>query len=75
MNLIDGEKGFIYKVKSINLDERVKRRFEILGMIKDTDILILNKKRNGSIIIKLRGTRFAIGKNFAEGVEIGGESD
>ncbi|MCI8806110.1 MAG: ferrous iron transport protein A [Clostridiales bacterium] len=75
MNLIDGEKGFVYKVKSINLDERVKRRFEILGMIKDTDILILNKKRNGSIIIKLRGTRFAIGKNFAEGVEIGGESD
>ena len=66
MNLIDGEKGFVYKVKSINLDERVKRRFEILGMIKDTDILILNKKRNGSIIIKLRGTRFAIGKNFAE---------
>ncbi len=75
MNLIDGEKGFIYKVKSINLDERVKRRFEILGMIKDTDILILNKKRNGSIIIKLRGTRFAIGKKFAEGVEIGGVSD
>jgi len=75
MCLIEGEVGFVYKVKTINLDENVKRRFEILGMIKDTDVLILNKKRNGAIIIKLRGTRFAIGKKFAQGIEIGGASD
>ncbi len=75
MNLINGEKGFVYKVKSINLAENVKRRFEILGMIKDTEILILNKKKNGSVIIKLRGTRFAIGKNFAKEIKIGGAAD
>lgn len=72
MRLIDGEKGFIYEVEKINLDKNVKRRLEAIGMTENSRVFILNKKRNGAIIVKIRGTRFALGKKFAEGVEIGG---
>ncbi len=72
MKLIDAEVGKTYKVKEINLDYIVKRRLEILGMTENVDILILNKKNYGAVIIKVRGTRFALGKKFAQGIEIGG---
>ena len=70
--LMQGELGKRYRVMDIRLDTAVKRRFEILGMTKGASVSILNKKRSGSMIIKIRGTRFAIGKKFAEGILIGG---
>ena len=75
MKLIDAEIGKIYKVKEINLEYVVKRRLEILGMTENVNISILNKKRHGAVIIKVRGTRFALGKKFAEGIELGGASE
>ena len=71
MNLFDGEKNCIYKVKNICLELAVKRRLEILGMTENVDVLIVNKK-SSAIIIKVRGTRFALGKKFAQGIEVGG---
>lgn len=73
MILIQGKIGHTYKIKKINLEDAVKRRLEMLGMTEETDISLLNSKRSGSVIIKVRGTRFALGKRFAEGIEIGGE--
>ncbi len=75
MNLLEGEKGRTYKIKSINLEHIVKRRLEILGMTENVDVFLLNKKKRGAVIIKVRGTRFAVGKEFAEGIEIGGDVD
>jgi len=72
MRLIDGDVGKTYKVIEINLPERIKRRLQMLGMTDCTDISILNKKFSGAVIIKIRGTRFAIGKAFAEGIIVGG---
>ena len=37
-------------------------------MTKDTEVHVLNNKKSGSIIMKVRGTRFAIGKRIAEGI-------
>ncbi len=73
MRLIDGVKGHIYKVKNINLERVVKRRLEMLGMTEYSDVTLLNKKKSGAVIVKVRGTRFALGKEFAEGIEIGGD--
>ena len=39
-----------------------------MGMITDTNIEILNKKKNGSLIFKVRGTRLAIGKNISKNI-------
>ena len=75
MNLLEGENGRTYKIKSINLEHIVKRRLEILGMTENVDVFLLNKKKRGAVIIKVRGTRFAVGKEFAEGIEIGGDVD
>lgn len=72
MALIQGKVGETYHVRDIRLDTVASRRFEILGMTKGAGVSILNKKRSGAMIVKVRGTRFAIGKKFAEGILIGG---
>ena len=47
--------------------------FEILGMTGSAAVTVMNKKRGGAMIIRVRGTRFAIGREFAEGIIVGGE--
>ena len=70
MKLIDGKKNKSYKLESITLDTAVKRRLEILGMTVGTRLDILEKKGRRAIIIKCRSSRFAIGGNFAAGMEV-----
>ena len=69
MNIYNAAIGTNYIIKKINLDETVKRRFEILGMTESSVISVLNKKSSGAII-NVRGTRLAIGKNFAKGISL-----
>ena len=68
MTLSEGNIGSSYRIRRIELEEQVTRRLEMLGMTKGTDVLVLNKKRNGPMIIKVRGTRFALGRDFARGI-------
>lgn len=67
MTLRQGTIGNKYQVKEIQLEDKVKRRLQMLGMTKGTEVRILNNKKSGSIIMKVRGTRFAIGRRIAEG--------
>ena len=75
MNLTDGKIGSLYTVESINLGQSITRRLQMLGMTNGTAVEILNKKKSGSVIFKLRGTRFAVGKKFAQGIKITGENN
>ena len=59
-------------IKEINLEPIVKRRLQMLGLTKGTNVEVLNNKKSGSLIFKVRGTRFAIGKQIAEGIIVGG---
>lgn len=68
MTLRAGKIGSEYEVKDIQLEDRIKRRLQMLGLTEGTGVRILNNKRSGSIIMKVRGTRFAIGKQIAEGI-------
>lgn len=68
MRLSDAKKGSSYIVLGIDLDLKVKRRLQMLGMTHGTTIDILNKKISGPMIIKVRGTRFAVGKKFCDGI-------
>ena len=70
MKISEGKIGKTYIVKGIELGLEVKRRFEILGMTVNSAVEIVNSKRSGTKIIKVRGTRFAIGRKFAEGIEV-----
>lgn len=75
MKLYEGSIGSWYLVEQVRVDEKITRRLEALGINEKTRILILNKKRSGTVIIKVRGTRLAIGQKIADGIEIGGVTD
>ncbi|PHV69298.1 ferrous iron transport protein A [Sporanaerobium hydrogeniformans] len=75
MTLLEGVRGKCYSVQDIELEEQLKRRLQMLGLTQGTQIEVLNCKKGGSVIFKVRGTRFAIGKTTAKGILIGGEKD
>ncbi|GKX65369.1 FeoA family protein [Inconstantimicrobium mannanitabidum] len=68
MNLLQGVINKEYIVKNIEVEENVQRRLQALGLISGTKIKVLNNKKNGSVIFKVRGTRLAVGKKIAEGI-------
>lgn len=73
MKLIEGETGKSYVVESMELPVQTGRRLEALGMTEGTQVTVMNRKKRGALIIKVRGTRFAIGKSIGENIEIRGE--
>lgn len=71
MCLAQGSVGMSYIVDNIELGEAAKRRLEVLGLVKGTSVQIMTRKKNSAMVIKVRGTRFAIGREFAEGINVG----
>ena len=39
-------------------------------MTKETPVSVVNRKGRGILIIKLRGTRFALGYNITKNIEV-----
>lgn len=72
MTLLDTQRGMWYQVKKIQEDEKVQRRLEALGILEGTRIQVLNQKKSGSSIIRVRGTRWALGHDIAQGIEVEG---
>ncbi len=70
MSLIDGNVGDVFFVINIDIKEKVKKRLEVLGLTEGTKVMILNNKKSGSTIIKVRGTRYAIGKEIAFAIKV-----
>lgn len=64
MLLKDAQVGRTYIVEAIHLPFQMERRLEALGMTRQTSISVLNRKGKGILIVKLRGTRFALGYNI-----------
>ena len=67
MTLREGTIGSRYEIIEIRLEDKVKRRLQMLGLTKGTAVWVLNNKKSGSVIMKVRGTRFAAGRRIAEG--------
>ena len=59
-----------YRITSVQEQEKIQRRLEALGILEGTKVVVLTRKRNGSTIIKVRGTRWALGNEIAEGIEV-----
>lgn len=70
MFLKDMKIGDSCVVESLNLPFELERRLEALGMTHGTTISVLNRKGKGIMIIKLRGTRFALGYNITRNIQV-----
>lgn len=70
MVLKDALIGRTYTVESTHLPFQLERRLEALGMTRKTSISVLNRKGKGILIIKLRGTRFALGYNITKNTTV-----
>jgi ferrous iron transport protein A len=66
MTLLNGQIGTVYIVRQLKLNDNTKRRLQALGLTEGTKVSVLNNKKNGSVIFKVRGTRLAIGARIAD---------
>ena len=70
MTLEKAESGKTYEVESVDLPIGLHIRLEALGMTKGTDIDVTETKEHGTVIMKLRGTRFAVGKGISSHISV-----
>ncbi len=70
MTILEGTVRKNYIVTDIRIEENIMRRLEALGINSGTHLSLMNRKKNGTVIIKVRGTRWAVGKDIAEGIEV-----
>lgn len=70
MTLQEGRAGARYTVGQLELPVKLERHLEALGLIEGSEITVLRKKRHGAMIIKVRGTRFAIGYGISSRIFI-----
>lgn len=67
-----GKTGY---VETICLPAAMSRRLHMLGLTKGTQITVLRKKRCGTMIVKVRGVRYALGASCAEGIFVGDDGN
>lgn len=70
MSLFEGEKDKSYEIVGLYVEEGITRRLEALGLNDGTIITVLNRKKNGALIIRVRGTRLAVGRHISSGIEV-----
>ena len=70
MKLYEGNIGATYLVESVHVDDAINRRLEALGVNENTRLVVMNKKKSGTMIIKVRGTRLALGRRITGGIDI-----
>lgn len=70
MTLLEGNVKKQYIILGVYVETAINRRLEALGFNDGTKVFILNKKKNGSMIVKIRGTRLALGKHITSQIEV-----
>jgi ferrous iron transport protein A len=69
MSLTNASSNCNYFVENITADTEVSRRLFALGITPGTQISLLNKKKNsGSLIIRVRGSRLALGRQITDNI-------
>ena len=71
MTLYEAQKGSSYCIKGVYVEPAVTRRLEALGLNDGTIVNVLNRKKAGALIIRVRGTRLALGKHISSNIEVG----
>jgi len=70
MTLDKGAVGNTYTVEKMDLPEQVEHRLEALGMTLGTKVSVLGSKDRGTLILKVRGTRFAMGRGITRKIDV-----
>ena len=73
LELSHGKIGGQYIIEHMDLPMNIEKRLEALGMTHGTCISILNSKSHGVLIVKVRGTRFALGRNITRNIQVRSE--
>lgn len=73
MTLYEAKKDETYLITGLFVEEAVTRRLQALGLNDGTKIQVLNRKKKGALIIRVRGTRLALGKHLSSNIEIAKE--
>lgn len=71
MTLYEAQKGNSYCIQGLYVEPAITRRLEALGLNDGTIVNVLNRKKHGALIIRVRGTRLALGKHISSNIEIG----
>ncbi|MCH5272870.1 MAG: ferrous iron transport protein A [Lachnospiraceae bacterium] len=72
MKLSETKVGGVVTVKQMELPLATMMRLKALGMTNGTMVKVLNKKKSGSLILSVRGTRLALGSRITEAILVGG---
>ena len=70
MKLDKGRPGEEYTVAALSLPQAVEHRLEALGMTLGTKVSVLENKSRGILVLKVRGTRFALGRGITTKIEV-----
>lgn len=70
MTILEGTIRHNYIVTELAMDKTIMRRLEALGINSGTRLEMMNQKKNGTVIIKVRGTRWAMGRDIAGGIQV-----
>ena len=70
MELRQGKIRGTYVIDNISLPLQTEKRLEALGMTQGTPVEVLNRKSGGTMIVRVRGTRFALGKRITKNIEV-----
>ena len=70
MTLDEGAVGETYTIEQMDLPGQVEHRLEALGMTLGTGVSLLGRKDRGTVILKIRGSRFAVGRGITRRIGV-----
>lgn len=70
MELRQGKIQQTYVIHDISLPLQTAKRLEALGMTQGTPVEVLNRKSGGTMIVRVRGTRFALGRGITRNIQV-----
>lgn len=70
MKLSDKKTGDSCIITGTELPPSLQHRLEALGMTLQTPVTVLNRKGDGVMIVKLRGSRYALGGNITRNISV-----
>ena len=70
MLLKDLQIGESAVVTKIELPFQIERRLQALGMTLGTRVSVLGNKSRGTLVLKVRGTRFAMGRGITRRIGV-----
>lgn len=68
MTLNAGQANHSYWIEHLDLPPALGQRLEAIGMTKGSAVHVVSNKNRGTMIVKIRGARFAIGRGVTENV-------